>query len=115
MSLRAVSRLRNWFSGPAGAGRPPRRPSCRPRLEALEDRTLLSPGDLDPTFGNGGVVTTSFPGFQVSAVGKSVAVQPDGRLVVAGDAGPNNRQGIALARYNPDGSLDTSFGTGGLV
>jgi uncharacterized delta-60 repeat protein len=110
--------LWDWFSGLAGARRPESRLGCRPRLEGLEERTLLSPGDLDPTFGNGGLVITPFPGYpQVRSSARSVAVQPDGRLVVAGNAGPSNapRSGIALARYDSDGSLDTSFGTGGLV
>src|SRR5262249_4347621 len=35
------------------------RARCRPRLETLDDRCLLSVGALDPTFGNGGIVTTS--------------------------------------------------------
>ena len=39
-----------------------RRNCSRPRLEALEDRTLLTAGDLDPTFGVGGKVLTDFMG-----------------------------------------------------
>jgi uncharacterized delta-60 repeat protein len=83
----------------------------------LEDRTLLSPGDLDPTFGQGGLVTTSFPDVSlVNSSAQSVAVQPDGRLVVAGHTGRDYRSyRIGLARYNSDGILDSSFGTGGLV
>jgi uncharacterized delta-60 repeat protein len=81
----------------------------------LEERTLLSPGDLDPTFGNGGLVATSFPGTTGSGAG-SVAIQPDGHLVVAGSADPTpSTSEFALARYANDGSLDTSFGNGGLV
>ena len=37
------------------------RHQLRPRLDALEDRSLLTAGALDPTFGNGGIVLTSFP------------------------------------------------------
>ena len=44
-----------------------------------------------------------------------ILVQPDGKLVVAGEAGTATGQDFALARYNPDGSLDTSFGSGGWV
>ena len=62
---------------------------------------------LDPGFGAGGVVRTDL-GVSANLVG--IALLPDGRIVAAGNAG-----GIALARYLPDGSLDPSFGTGGLV
>lgn len=71
-------------------------------------------GDLDPAFGEGGRVTTSFEG--VSYAGAySIAIQSDGKLVLAGVA---TRTGsgagdFALARYNGDGSLDSSFGAGG--
>src|SRR5262245_50697337 len=45
--------------------------------------------------------------------GKSVAVQTDGKIVVAGYAGVGRADQIALVRYNADGTLDTSFnGTG---
>jgi uncharacterized delta-60 repeat protein len=61
-------------------------------------------GSLDTSFsGDGKQTTGGFPGFD-SAGG--VAVQGDGRIVVVGGAG--NRV-FALARYNPDGTLDTSF------
>jgi uncharacterized delta-60 repeat protein len=79
---------------------------------------FLGDGTLDPTFGSGGVVTT--PGG--SAVG--VAVQGDGKIVVAGllqtsfeECSPMDPCGVAivLARYNQDGSLDASFGGGGIV
>src|SRR3954469_15684356 len=49
-------------------------------------------------------------------VGKSVAVQSDGKIVVAGDAGVGRAAQIALVRYNVDGSLDKSFnGTGKVI
>jgi len=67
-----------------------------------------SDGALDTSFGSGGKVTTDFGG---SDAGYSVALQPDGKIVVAGYAGLD----FALARYNSDGALDTSFGTGGKV
>jgi uncharacterized delta-60 repeat protein len=70
-----------------------------------------SNGTLDTTFGTGGKVTTDFGTVQDEAF--ALAVQPDGKLVAAGAAGgPGD---FALARYNPDGTLDTSFGTGGKV
>jgi uncharacterized delta-60 repeat protein len=108
--------LWDWFSGLAGARRPESRLGCRPRLEGLEERTLLSPGDLDPTFGNGGLVISDFPGF-ANVTATSVAVQPDGRVIVVGAASPSGGTGtrFALTRFNPDGSLDDSFGDGGRV
>jgi uncharacterized delta-60 repeat protein len=44
-----------------------------------------------------------------------VTVQPDGRLVAAGEAGTVAAPDFGLARYQPDGTLDASFGTGGKV
>lgn len=67
----------------------------------------LRDGALDPAFGSGGV-TTAFSGG--SASGSAVAIQPDGKIVVAGNA-----SGFALARYNPNGSLDSGFGSSGTV
>jgi uncharacterized delta-60 repeat protein len=59
-------------------------------------------GSLDSSFGGDGTVTAGLGGFAYS-----VAIQTDGKIVVAGDSG--------LARYRPDGSLDTSFGGDGTV
>ena len=69
-----------------------------------------APGDLDPSFGTGGKVTTDFGPGSNSAM--AVAIQTDARIVVAGGSGSGD---FALARYNTNGSLDTSFGTGGKV
>src|SRR5713226_2372800 len=94
----------------------PCRGSFRPWLELLESRTLLSAGDLDPSFGVGGQVQTDFPP-NTSASGTAVVLQPDGKIVVAGSA-ENSATGatnFALARYNPDGNLDPGFGTAGRV
>lgn len=70
-------------------------------------------GDLDPTFGNGGKVITDFS--QQSDIAQGIAIQPDGKIVVVGDSGVDLLRHSALARYNPDGSLDTTFGSGGRV
>jgi uncharacterized delta-60 repeat protein len=72
-------------------------------------------GQLDPAFGTGGVVTTSFGGNEFET---SMATQPDGKIVVVGNEfGPNfaGPLEIIVARYNRDGSLDQSFGSGGSV
>src|SRR5262245_38181584 len=72
-------------------------------------------GDLDVTFGSGGIVITGFGGGYDFA--NALALQSDGKIVAAGEtrsglSGPRN---FALARYNIDGSLDTTFGGGGKV
>lgn len=70
-------------------------------------------GSLDTSFGSGGKVTT--PMGRLSSASALVR-QPDGKLIVGGVSGSNNSNGkIALVRYQPDGSLDTTFGHGGKV
>ena len=78
------------------------------RLEPLEDRAMLSAGALDPTFGDGGLVTTDFLDFTSDRV-LDIAVQADGKIVVVGSSSAGGGGVFALARYNPDGILDTSF------
>ncbi|MBA3961554.1 MAG: hypothetical protein H0X40_06600 [Chthoniobacterales bacterium] len=72
-------------------------------------------GTLDSTFGRGGRVRTDFPG--LAAVPSSVVIQPDGKIVVAGGAFPlfTFAGNFEVVRYNRNGSLDTSFGNGGIV
>jgi uncharacterized delta-60 repeat protein len=72
-------------------------------------------GTLDDSFGTGGKVNTDFPG--LAAVPSSVVIQPDGKIVVAGGAFPlfTFLGDFKIVRYNPDGSLDLSFGNGGIV
>jgi len=71
-------------------------------------------GSLDPTFGAGGVVTTTFGDYDEWAYG--VALQPDGKIVVAGTAQVSDTlpgvYDLALARYHSNGALDTTFGGG---
>src|SRR5215472_13365072 len=69
-------------------------------------------GTIDPTFGTGGKVTTDFGG---SSAARTVAVQANGQILAAGVAVVNGITDFALARYNNDGTLDASFGTGGIV
>jgi uncharacterized delta-60 repeat protein len=71
-------------------------------------------GSLDMTFGTGGEVTTDFAAGTDEAFG--VTLQADGKIVAAGVAGnASGLEDLALVRYNADGSLDASFGTGGKV
>jgi uncharacterized delta-60 repeat protein len=71
-----------------------------------------SNGTLDTTFGTGGKKTTAF-GVPSIAQGNSVTIQRDGKIVVAGLTVVNNLANFALARYNSNGTLDTTFGSGG--
>ena len=70
---------------------------------------LAADGDLDTTFGTDGKVTTNISGGFDMANG--VAMQADGKIVVVG----SSDSGIAVARYNSDGSLDTTFNGDGIV
>jgi uncharacterized delta-60 repeat protein len=70
-------------------------------------------GDLDPAFGTGGLVSTDFGGSNDQAL--TAAVQPDGKIIAAGSSIAGGPPDFALARYNANGSLDTTFGTNGLV
>lgn len=75
-------------------------------------------GALDPTFAGDGVTTSDFGGGAHSANG--VALQPDGKIVVAGTTEVLGEEGggccfFSVARYNADGSLDAGFGEAGLV
>lgn len=70
---------------------------------------LAAPGDLDPSFGTGGVVLGPFGTYF-----SDVVRQPDGKLVVAGQRATAPR-GFLVARFETDGTLDATFGTGGMV
>ena len=71
-------------------------------------------GTLDTTFGTGGKVLTNIgPSATTTERAYGIAVQTDGKIVVVG--GGNSASDFAVVRYNTDGSLDTTFGTGGKV
>ncbi|HEX8230034.1 MAG TPA: delta-60 repeat domain-containing protein, partial [Chloroflexia bacterium] len=69
-------------------------------------------GKLDTTFGDGGKVSTEF-GHSDEA--HALVVQPDGKIVVAGEvwSHPEDTPSFGLVRYNEDGSLDEEFGKDG--
>ncbi len=72
-------------------------------------------GSLDTTFNGTGKVVTSIG---ISSIIYSVNIQADGKIVAAGVTNltaPNSNTDFAVVRYNTDGSLDTTFGTGGRV
>jgi len=76
-------------------------------------------GSLDTSFGDPDPLNPLLRlGYTVTAItsvddwAKAILLQPDGKIVVAGSA---NSQDMAAARYNVDGTLDSSFGSGGIV
>ena len=72
-------------------------------------------GSLDAAFGDQGILRTDFS-HGSSDIGVAVALLPDNRIILGGSTGPSLfKRLFALARYNSDGSLDSSFGQGGLV
>ncbi|MBV9817546.1 MAG: hypothetical protein JOZ07_04270 [Solirubrobacterales bacterium] len=69
-------------------------------------------GTLDPSFGSGGKALVSFGGGVDE--GRAIALQPDGRIILAGVATTPGAPGeFAVARLNPSGTLDPSFGSAG--
>ena len=83
--------------------------------ESLALARYLPNGSLDASFGVGGIVTTAGPDNQALAA-SAVTIQSDGKIIAAGNfSGTSSPTQFALVRYLPDGSLDTSFGTGGIV
>ena len=80
---------------------------------ALGDVLHAAPGDLDTSFSQDGKVTTNFSGNDTAV---AIAIQADGKIVVAGGSEVNDSAGdFALARYNSSGGLDTSFDGDGRV
>src|SRR5262249_32894288 len=85
----------------------------QPRLELLEPRDVPSAGNLDLTFGAWGIVTTDIGGEDGAA---AVAMQADDKIVAVGTTrSAQSGYDFALTRYNPDGTLDTSFSFDGKV
>jgi uncharacterized delta-60 repeat protein len=69
-------------------------------------------GSVDLTFGSAGRVVTDFGGDDAAF---ALALQPDGKIVVAGVSTEGGTMDFALARYDSDGTLDATFGSGGKV
>jgi uncharacterized delta-60 repeat protein len=68
-------------------------------------------GSLDTTFGTNGKVTT--PIGNANDFSKSIAIQTDGKIVLVGSSYNGTNYDFAIARYNTNGTLDTSFDTDG--
>jgi uncharacterized delta-60 repeat protein len=95
-------------------------------VEALEDRCLLSAGAVDTAFGSGGVASTIVGAvvngeYQASTDSVAVYSKADttgnaNKIVVGGDAAVSSTEtDFALTRYNPNGTLDTTWGGTGIV
>ena len=78
---------------------------------AIDCVTPAPDAALDQGFGSGGKVTTAVP----RGEGRAVAMAADGRIIVAGSGVAEGSRDFVVARYNADGSLDTSFGRDGIV
>ena len=81
---------------------------------ALTVNIFAADGDLDVSFGTSGIVTDTFNGsFGIFA--RSVKIQPDGRILVGSAVlgADFANYDFGLLRYNTNGTLDASFGTGG--
>lgn len=71
---------------------------------------------LDPAFGIGGMVVTSFG--QRCEIAYNMVLQPDGKIIVLGNFDPEPGvydSDLMLARFNSDGTVDSTFGTNGLT
>jgi uncharacterized delta-60 repeat protein len=72
----------------------------------------LPDGSLDPSFGDGGLVTLPGSG---STVGEGLALQADGAMVLVGQALDAGSTSFAVTRLSADGTVDAGFGDGGTV
>ncbi|MBV8780610.1 MAG: hypothetical protein JO353_04370 [Phycisphaerae bacterium] len=102
----------NWGDGTSGQTVPGTAASAThiyttPRTATITATVSGLANPLDPTFGSSGIDQSNLGTSGEQA--QDIILQPDGKILVAG--GP----GFLVARYNADGSLDTSFGSGGKV
>ncbi|MBL8813567.1 MAG: cadherin domain-containing protein, partial [Planctomycetaceae bacterium] len=104
---RFLHQLKNCFQSSA---RSSRQTKARQRAESLETRALLSAGDLDPSFGTGGIVEHSWGSATDEAYAE--AIQANGQIVVAGYSFNSSQRNMKVDRFNADGTRDTTFGVG---
>ena len=79
----------------------------------LSTESRAAAGDLDTTFNGVGYVLTQID-VSNSDYGWAMAIQPDQKIVVAGECLVQGDTDFCLTRYLPNGSLDTTFGTNGI-
>lgn len=73
---------------------------------------LNSDGSLDGSFGTGGIAKYNFT---VAGTGRKHVIQKDGKIIMCGSSTIDSKDAFALVRFQENGSIDTSFGTGGVV
>jgi uncharacterized delta-60 repeat protein len=86
----------------------------RLRVNSLEGRITPGAGQLDPSFSTDGIVTTRFP-TPSGDDGRAIAIDSQGRILVAGNSYDGAHNNIAVTRYTESGALDMSFGGTGIV
>ncbi len=94
-------------------GNIPARPFGLPPIPDVQVPFPVSTGNLDATFSTAGIVATAIG--TVNDVAQAVAIQADGKIVVAGYSFNGSYDHFALVRYNPNGSRDNTFGVDGVV
>ena len=72
-----------------------------------------TPGTLDLSFGNNGIILTDVGGVDNGC--RSSAIQTDGKIVLGGFAYDGSNNNFSFIRYLPDGTLDDTFGSGGIM
>src|SRR5438034_5173667 len=80
-------------------------------IETLETRALLSGGKIDASFGEHGLLLPKLPA-ETSL--EAVAVQSDGKIVVAGEVADNSGTQLLVARFKSNGALDPDFSGDGI-
>lgn len=78
--------------------------------ERLEPRRLFAAGDVDTTFGDGGIIREPAP--DIIDVDDTLMMS-DGKIVIAGDIRSDDDEQYLVRRYNTDGTPDTTFGVNG--
>lgn len=81
-------------------------------LLGVATQAAAQAGQLDPTFGQGGIVSTDLGG---AATGNAMAIQTDGKIVVCGGFVVSGFLNAAISRFNTNGTLDTTFGSNGFT
>ena len=74
-----------------------------------------SDGSLDTTFGSGGKVATTISGTYANSGAFALVLQSDGKLIATGALQGKSSRDFGVLRFDPDGSLDSTFGSGGMV
>ncbi len=86
------------------------------QFSTVDDFALIrlnSDGSPDVSFGTGGVVITDIDEGWDNAYG--IALQDDGKILLGGEGYTNNKRNVCVIRYNTDGLLDATFGSGGIA